>query len=98
MPIIVVGLSHHTAPVALRERFAFAEARVPAVLQQLRESRGADEAGIVSACNRGELYAAARRGSHLGFAALRDFLPRLPHCHDPWHQRLYAPPAPRTRP
>ena len=33
MSIIVVGLSHHTAPVALRERFAFAEARVPAVLR-----------------------------------------------------------------
>ena len=30
MPIVVIGLSHHTSPVEMRERFAFAEARVPA--------------------------------------------------------------------
>ena len=29
MPFLVIGLSHHTAPVTLRERFSFAEARVP---------------------------------------------------------------------
>src|SRR6266576_438939 len=38
MPLVVIGLSHHSAPVTVRERFAFAEARIPATLQLLRES------------------------------------------------------------
>ena len=33
MPIVVIGLSHHSSPVTVRERFAFAEARMPAALQ-----------------------------------------------------------------
>jgi glutamyl-tRNA reductase len=55
--IVVVGLSHHSSPVALRERFAFAEARVPAVLQLLRTQRIVEEAVILSTCNRVEIYA-----------------------------------------
>ncbi len=94
MPIIVVGLSHHTAPVALRERFAFAEARVPAVLQQLRESRVADEAVIVSTCNRVELYAATGLDSQRAFAALRDFLLDCHDYHDPLTDEIYALPEP----
>src|SRR5260370_28814026 len=78
MPIIVVGLSHHTAPVALRERFAFAEARVPAVLQRLRESRLADEAVIVSTFNPVELYAATRLAPPPALAALRHLFPHRP--------------------
>ena len=58
MPLVVIGLSHHSSPVALRERFAFAEARVPAALQLLRESGAAEEAVILSPCNRVEIYAA----------------------------------------
>ena len=37
MPIVLIGLSHHSSPVTVRERFAFAEARIPAVLQLLRD-------------------------------------------------------------
>ena len=33
MPIVVIGLSHRSSPVTVRERFAFAEARIPAALQ-----------------------------------------------------------------
>jgi len=53
--IVVLGLSHHSSPVELRERFAFADARVPAVLQLLREEGIADEAVILSTCNRVEI-------------------------------------------
>ena len=38
MPIVVIGLSHHSSPVTVRERFAFAEARIPASLQSLRQA------------------------------------------------------------
>ena len=36
MPVVVVGLSHRTASVAVRERLAFAEATIPPALQRLR--------------------------------------------------------------
>ena len=37
MSVVVVGLSHRSAPVELRERFAFAEAKIPEVLKSLRD-------------------------------------------------------------
>lgn len=58
MSIVVVGLSHRTSPVELRERFAFAEAHIPAALQRLRQAGLADEGVILSTCNRVELYIA----------------------------------------
>ena len=36
MPVVAVGLSHHTSPVELRERLAFAEPTLPEALQKLR--------------------------------------------------------------
>src|SRR5881628_502952 len=79
MSIVVIGLSHHTSPVIVRERFAFAEARVPAALQLLRDSGAAEEAVIVSTCNRVEIYAATALQPRRAFAALQEF---LVHCHD----------------
>ena len=58
MNIVVIGLSHHSSPVELRERFAFAEAKIPDALKSLRESGIAGEAVILSTCNRVEIYAA----------------------------------------
>ncbi|MPZ48936.1 MAG: glutamyl-tRNA reductase [Dehalococcoidia bacterium] len=56
MHISVTGLSHKTAPVELRELFAFsADAVVPA-LQRLPKDLGG--AAIISTCNRTELYLA----------------------------------------
>ena len=57
MPVLCVGLNHHSCPVTVREKFAFAEAKVPASLQTIRESGIADEAVILSTCNRVEIYA-----------------------------------------
>ena len=59
MPIVVTGLSHHSSPVELRERFAFSEAQLIDALGQLRERGIADEAVILSTCNRVEIYAAS---------------------------------------
>ena len=59
MPLIVIGLSHHSSPVTVRERFAFADAAIPEVLQKLRASGIATEAVILSTCNRVEIYAAS---------------------------------------
>src|SRR3974390_2981137 len=77
--LVVLGLSHHSSPVAVRERFAFAEGRVPGVLQSLRESGLVDEAVILSTCNRVEIYAVTQLETPGAFAALREFLVT---CHD----------------
>ena len=66
MNIVVIGLSHHSSPVELRERFAFAEANIPDALGSLRESGIAGEAVILSTCNRVEIYAATSFGTRQG--------------------------------
>ena len=72
MNIVVIGLSHHSAPVELRERFAFAEAKIPDALKSLRESGVAGEAVILSTCNRVEIYAATALEAGAGrFAELK---------------------------
>lgn len=57
--VVVLGLSHKAAPVALRERVAVPQARLAEALSALRAAGGFAEAAIVSTCNRVELYAAA---------------------------------------
>src|SRR6266404_2997057 len=90
MPVVVIGLSHHTAPVTVRERFAFAEARIPATLQSLRDSGIASEAVILSTCNRVELYAVTSMETRQAFPALREFLVKSQDYRDPLTDELYS--------
>ncbi len=62
MKIVLVGLSHHVAPVELRERVAVAPEAAAALARQLAEHGGGPEAEAVciSTCNRMELYLASR--------------------------------------
>ena len=76
MNIVVIGLSHHSSPVELRERFAFTDAKIPDALKLLRESGIADEAVILSTCNRVEIYAATSLEPAKAFVKLRQFLAR----------------------
>jgi glutamyl-tRNA reductase len=64
MRLVAVGLSHHTAPVEVRERFAVAPASVPGLLQRFRDDKLGQEAFLVSTCNRVELYAVPGKGRH----------------------------------
>lgn len=57
MSLVVIGVSHHTAPVEVRERFAFGPRDIVPALREIRERTGVDEAVLVSTCNRTELYA-----------------------------------------
>jgi glutamyl-tRNA reductase len=73
---VVVGVSHHTAPVAVREQFAVAADRLPAVLEAARARPGIEEAVLLSTCNRVEWYLAAgdpeaAAGSAAAFFAAR---------------------------
>jgi glutamyl-tRNA reductase len=74
MNIVVIGLSHHTSPVDLRERFAFAESKIPDALNKLRASGVVTEAAILSTCNRVEIYAATSLAPAKVFSELSDFL------------------------
>jgi len=60
MNIIVVGLSHKTAPVEIREKVAFAPTAMAEPLRQMLALPAISEAVIVSTCNRVELYAVSR--------------------------------------
>ena len=57
MNIVCFGLSHRTAAVEVRERFALADKELPAATLRLRSLQGVREALILSTCNRVEHYA-----------------------------------------
>ena len=54
--VLLLGISHKTAPVAVRERLAFTDAQLPAFLQELVGAASIREAVAISTCNRTELY------------------------------------------
>jgi len=65
VPVIVIGLSHHSSPVELRERFAFSENQIIEALDQIKEKGIAEEALILSTCNRVEIYAASKNNDSI---------------------------------
>jgi glutamyl-tRNA reductase len=56
-PLVVVGISHRTATVALRERAALTEPAARALLGDLRSMPSTSAAAVLSTCNRTEVYA-----------------------------------------
>jgi glutamyl-tRNA reductase len=56
MPFSILGINHKTAPLALREKVAFAEERLQAALRTLKQETGVAEVVILSTCNRTEVY------------------------------------------
>ena len=55
MALIAVGANHRTAPVEVREKFAYSSGEVGGLLGRIRAA-GAREAALLSTCNRTELY------------------------------------------
>ena len=69
MTVWALGINHHTAPLDLRGRFAFAIDQVPPTLLRLRQTVAqSPEATLLSTCNRTELYGVG------GPAAMEDSL------------------------
>ena len=56
MHLLAFGINHHTAPVDIREKAAFASDNLVSALHEVTGNGGASEAAIVSTCNRTELY------------------------------------------
>ena len=73
MHIAVVGLSHRTAPVEVREKLSIPEQTMEESLQNLRGHDQVLEASILSTCNRLEIYTLVRN-PELGISAVREFL------------------------
>ena len=79
MRLVLVGLSHRTAPIELRERVAFDPPHAKRVTQDLISRRVVSEILVLSTCNRVELYAvlneaqvAGTHGMDSSFASLHD--------------------------
>ena len=73
MHLAVVGLSHHTAPVEIRERLSIPEHSLQSSLITLRADDQVLEASILSTCNRLEIYSLLRQPQE-GVAAIQNFL------------------------
>ena len=56
MTLYVIGISHHSAPLEVREKLAFAPERQGEALAALASQPGVAEAVLVSTCNRTEIY------------------------------------------
>ncbi len=75
MHLVLVGLSHHLAPIEVRERLTCPEAKLPAALKALASRPGVHEAVLLFTCNRTEIYAViAGADPDAAFAALRKHL------------------------
>ncbi|HEX2047572.1 MAG TPA: glutamyl-tRNA reductase [Acidimicrobiales bacterium] len=76
MSVVVVGLSHRTAPLDLLERMAVRDDRLPKALADLAARDFLSEAAVLSTCHRVEVYAVAER-FHGAMADVRHFLSEL---------------------
>jgi glutamyl-tRNA reductase len=86
--LCVVGLSHKTAPIEVRERVAFPEDSLPEALARLTAQPGVGEALIVSTCNRVEIYAGVDGSEAL--ERLHHFLIEERQLASAMRQHLYA--------
>ena len=77
MSVLVVGLSHKSAPVAVLERAAVSGDTVTKLLRDVVQAEPVAEAFVVSTCNRVEVYADVDR-FHAGVTAICELLAR--HC------------------
>jgi len=73
MHIVVVGLSHKTAPVEIRERLAVPESRLGEALTRLCGYSGIKEGLLLSTCNRVEVYAVVEE-LEAGYGRIQEFL------------------------
>jgi glutamyl-tRNA reductase len=78
MPLVCLGLSHHTAPIEVRERHAFPPSRVVEALVALRDYSAVKEAAMLQTCGRLEIYAELD-DYEAGVTQLRSFLGNFGH-------------------
>lgn len=84
----MVGLSHKTAPVELREHLAIPNDRLGPALKQLHALDELKETVILSTCNRLEIYARPENTRRDTLKAIRDFFSKM-YAHLPLDGALY---------
>jgi glutamyl-tRNA reductase len=78
VPLVCLGLSHHTAPVDVRERHAFSPATMGEALVALRDYEAVREALMLQTCGRLEIYAELE-DYESGVTQLKTFLNNFRH-------------------
>jgi glutamyl-tRNA reductase len=78
MNIAVVGLSHKTAPVEVREKLSIQEAKIEEAIQHLLAYPHIEEVAIISTCNRLEIYAVVKE-TEQGVKEISQFLSEVGH-------------------
>ncbi len=73
MNIAVVGLSHRTAPVEVREKLSISDDHINDSFDSLKANEQVLEVSILSTCNRLEIYALVK-DQELGITAIKQFL------------------------
>ena len=73
MNIAVIGLSHKTAPVEVREKLSIPENQMESAIAQLLSYPHIEEVAILSTCNRLEIYIVSHE-TEQGVAEVRQFL------------------------
>ncbi len=76
--LFLLGASHHTAPLAVREKLVLDDARAAALAARLQQTPGVNEFALLNTCNRVELYGVARGPAAL--TALRAALAETTGC------------------
>ncbi|HET7534872.1 MAG TPA: glutamyl-tRNA reductase [Candidatus Didemnitutus sp.] len=76
--LFLLGASHHTAPLALREKLALDNGRADALAARMQELPGVREFALLNTCNRVELYGVA--ADQPTIAALRQQLGDVTGC------------------
>ncbi|HIK38851.1 MAG: glutamyl-tRNA reductase [Geminocystis sp.] len=78
MNIVVVGLSHKTAAVEIREKLSIPETRMEQSIRQLLSYPHVQEVGILSTCNRMEIYSIVKE-TEQGVKEISQFLAEIGH-------------------
>lgn len=63
MPLLVTGISHHTASLQIREKIAITRLDYAERIKELIELDGVEEVVVVSTCNRTEIYSVGQKNS-----------------------------------
>ncbi len=88
--VVVAGVSHHTAPLDVRERLALTPARTRCLVGGVVTSGDAAEAVAISTCNRTELYLVQPDAPDLHEVAIAELL-AIAGEHDPLpHDAFYV--------
>lgn len=91
MSLAVVGVSHHTSSLQLRERLAFPAHTIPSALLRLSKRREGAGVVLLSTCNRVEIYMSHAAPAEELHAELRAFLSEWHGIHEAeFGDALYA--------